>query len=133
MVLHEELAVKVQMLIGADVYEVEIERSSSEIAGRLSRGLSAWVKDQSVVPDLPAQRQPASLAEMKLCRSPLAGIVARVNIAAGQQAQPGDVMIVLEAMKMETNITASAPLKAKSVKVMPGDVVKPDQILLEFE
>jgi biotin carboxyl carrier protein len=42
-------------------------------------------------------------------------------------------MIVLEAMKMETNISAPAALKTKSVKVKPGDVVKPDQILLEFE
>lgn len=124
---------KVHMRIGADVYEVEIENSSSEIAARLSLGVSAVEEDQSLVPDLSRPKRLGSLAEEKLCRSPLAGIVARVNIAAGEQVQPGEVMLVVEAMKMETNISASAALKTKSVKVKPGDVVKPDQILLEFE
>ena len=124
---------KVQMLIGADVYEVEIENLPSEIAGRLRLGLSALEEDQSLVPDLSRQKRLAALAETKVCRSPLAGIVARVNIAAGEQVQPGDVMLVLEAMKMETSISAPAALKAKAVRVKPGDVVKPEEILLEFE
>ena len=124
---------KVQMLIGADVYEVEIENLSSEIAGRLRLGLSAPEEDQSLVPDLSRQKRLAALSETKLCRSPLAGIVARVNIAAGEQVHPGDVMLVLEAMKMETSISAPAALKAKTVRVKPGDVVKPEEILLEFE
>ena len=123
---------KVRMLIGGELYEVEIENCFSEIAAGLSLGLSAEEGQQSLVPDAGARGR-GSGAEEKLCRSPLAGIVARVNIAAGQQVQSGDVMIVLEAMKMETNISAPAALKTKAVKVMPGDVVKPDQVLVEFE
>jgi biotin carboxyl carrier protein len=42
-------------------------------------------------------------------------------------------MLVLEAMKMETKLTSPGSLKSKSVKVAPGDVVKPQQVLIEFE
>jgi len=42
-------------------------------------------------------------------------------------------MIVLEAMKMETNVTAPVAGKVKSVNVQPGDAVKVNQILVEFE
>ncbi len=125
---------KVQVQLGRDVYEVEIDASDTDIADGLPLGYSARPGEQSLVPHFRPARQVSDLAaEVKLCRSPLAGIVARVNIAGGEQVQPGDVMIVLEAMKMETNISAPAALKTKSVKVKPGDVVKPDQILLEFE
>jgi len=126
--------VKVQVLVGTDVYEVEMDNSSKKVAGCLNLGLSASKADQSLVPQLSSHKKVFDLEkETKLCRSPLAGIVAHVNIADGGQVEAGDVMIVLEAMKMETNVSAPTAVKAKSVKVVPGDVVKPDQILVEFE
>jgi biotin carboxyl carrier protein len=42
-------------------------------------------------------------------------------------------MIVLEAMKMETNVTSPVAGKVKSVNVKAGDAVKVNQILVEFE
>jgi len=41
--------------------------------------------------------------------------------------------MVLEAMKMETHVTASHPGKVKAIRVAKGDGVKVDQILIEFE
>ena len=43
------------------------------------------------------------------------------------------VLLVLEAMKMETSIVAAADGKVKSVRVAQGEAVKVNQILLEFE
>ena len=42
-------------------------------------------------------------------------------------------MLVLEAMKMETNVTAPSSGKVKTVTVKPGDAVKVNQVLVEFE
>jgi biotin carboxyl carrier protein len=42
-------------------------------------------------------------------------------------------MVVLEAMKMETSVTAPIAGKVKSVKVVPGEAVKLNQVLVEFE
>jgi len=53
--------------------------------------------------------------EMKVCRRPVSGIVMRVTAQVGQSLQTGDGLLVLEAMKMETNITAPAPGKIAAI------------------
>jgi methylmalonyl-CoA carboxyltransferase small subunit len=75
----------------------------------------------------------ANVNEEKVCRSPVAGVVIKVNVEPGQAIQANDLMMVLEAMKMETNVTAPVAGKVKSVKVAQGDAVKVNQVVVEFE
>ena len=56
-----------------------------------------------------------------------------VNVAPGQKVQPNEVVMVLEAMKMENQVIASHEAIVKSVNVVPGNSVKVQQVLLEFE
>ena len=65
--------------------------------------------------------------------SPVTGIVIAVKVKPGQQMQAGDLMIVLEAMKMETSITAHKAGKVKGISVAAGDAVKMNQVLMEFK
>lgn len=69
----------------------------------------------------------------KVCRSPVTGLVITVNVAPGQTVQPNDVLMVLEAMKMENQVTATHTSTVKSVNVVPGNSVKVHQVLLEFD
>jgi biotin carboxyl carrier protein len=69
----------------------------------------------------------------KECRSPVMGLVIRVEVEAGQQVKAGQRVMVLEAMKMETHVTAPRACKVKCVHVAPGDPVKVEQLLIEFE
>lgn len=71
--------------------------------------------------------------ESKVCRAPVAGVVVRVNTQVGQQIQANDPLLILEAMKMETNITSPVSGKVKTVDVNVGDGVQPGQVLVEFE
>ena len=88
----------------------------------------------SVQPDQPTTSAPPSnLAnESKVCRSPVSGIVVKVLADAGQQIQAGDSLLVLEAMKMETNITAPAAGVIAAIKVKAGEHVQTGDVLLEF-
>jgi methylmalonyl-CoA carboxyltransferase small subunit len=83
----------------------------------------------------PAQAQVAEEVadETKVCRSPVTGIVIKVNIAPGQAVQANEPVMVLEAMKMETNVTAHCAGKVKNVRVAQGDSVKVNQVVVEFE
>ena len=72
-------------------------------------------------------------ADEKLYRSPVTGLVIKVNVKPGQEIQVNDVIMVLEAMKMETSVTAHHAGKVKRVDVAPGDPVKVHQILVELE
>jgi methylmalonyl-CoA carboxyltransferase small subunit len=71
--------------------------------------------------------------EDKVCRSPVSGNVVRVAAQVGQSLQAGDILVVLEAMKMETNITAPSTGKISSMRVNQGDSVQAGQIVAEFE
>ena len=64
---------------------------------------------------------------------PVAGVVVRVNAQAGQQIQANDALLVLEAMKMETNITSPVAGKVKAINAGVGDGVQVGQVLVEFE
>jgi methylmalonyl-CoA carboxyltransferase small subunit len=68
-----------------------------------------------------------------ICRSPLSGIVTLVFVQPGDELRTHDLMLVLEAMKMETKLTAPQAGKLKSVKVSAGEAVRRGQVLVEFE
>ncbi len=55
--------------------------------------------------------------------APLAGNIVRVEVAAGDNVAAGDVLVILEAMKMETEVRASRDGSVASISIKPGDVV----------
>ena len=62
--------------------------------------------------------------------APLAGNIFKVNVAAGEHVQQGDVIIILEAMKMETEVRAAKAGVVGSVNVKEGDSVTVGETLL---
>ena len=73
------------------------------------------------------------LADNKVCRSPIAGVVFKINVTVGQKIAADELVAILEAMKMETNITAHDAGTVKRIYVSPGEAVKNGQVLIEFE
>jgi oxaloacetate decarboxylase alpha subunit len=62
--------------------------------------------------------------------APLAGNIFKVNVAAGEHIQQGDVIIILEAMKMETEVRAATSGVVVSVSVKEGDSVSVGDVLI---
>ena len=58
--------------------------------------------------------------------------MARILVEEGQAIESGDVIVVLEAMKMETEITAPHPGTVGAILVAPGDAVSGGQLLVEL-
>lgn len=126
---------KLKITIENKTYEVDVEASEPEAPAPPPRG---YVVESAPlrVPAAPAVPQPAAAGpvnEDKVCRSPISGIVVRVAAQPGQSIQTGDILLVLEAMKMETNITAPVAGKIAAIKVNPGDSVQSGMVLVEFE
>lgn len=65
-------------------------------------------------------------------RAPLSGSVSRILVEEGQEIAQGDVVLVLEAMKMETEITAPEAGTVSRVLVSPADTVAGGQVLVEL-
>ncbi len=65
--------------------------------------------------------------------APMAGKVVRVEVQAGQQVEAGQVLVVLEAMKMEMPLKAPTPGVVLALRCAPGDVVEGGQVLVDLE
>jgi methylmalonyl-CoA carboxyltransferase small subunit len=130
---------KLQIGIDGKTYEVDVEVLEDDAAPRQATWGSYPAVPSTVqsAPVSTAGTAPATAAETaeetKLCRSPVAGVVIKVNVEAGQPIQANDLLMVLEAMKMETNVTAAVAGKVKNVRVAQGDAVKVNQVVIEFE
>ncbi|GHE20923.1 sodium-extruding oxaloacetate decarboxylase subunit alpha [Halomonas urumqiensis] len=64
--------------------------------------------------------------------APLAGNIFKVNVREGDAVAEGDVVIILEAMKMETEVRASSAGTVTAVKVSEGDSVAVGDVLVEL-
>ena len=131
---------KLQISVDSKLYEVDVDIPEE----RDLRYLNGYIPPYSpvsrvTVPPVVSQAPPpskggsATPVDGKVCRSPMAGVVVQINVQPGQQIQEHDLLMVLEAMKMETNITAPVSGKVKAITVNPGDAVAKDQVVVEFE
>ena len=127
---------KLKITIDGKPYDVDVEVAEEE---RPSSGPYYYVPPQTPL-TLPSPPPPAGGAapggnvdEAKVCRSPIAGVTVRINAQPGQQIQANDPVLVLEAMKMETNITSPVSGKVKTINTTVGEGVQIGQVLVEFE
>ena len=127
---------KLRITVDQKVYEVDVEVDEDDRTPPSQAHAyvpAAPTALPSAPPPPPAAAPESSVAEDKVCRSPVAGVVVRVNAQAGQQIQANDALLVLEAMKMETNITSPVAGKIKAINAGVGDGVQVGQVLVEFE
>jgi biotin carboxyl carrier protein len=66
-------------------------------------------------------------------KAPMPGLIVRVNVAEGDTVRPGQGLVVMEAMKMENELRATAAGIVRKVHVTPGSAVEKGALLLEME
>ena len=113
------------------VYTVEVENKSYVV--RVTEGLGVTKIDPAKMntPDIAdANAGQAGDKGTTEVTAPLAGNVFTVNVNIGQNVSEGDTVLVLEAMKMETDIRANGSGKVAEIKVESGDAVKVGDVLL---
>ena len=66
----------------------------------------------------------------QVLKAPMPGRVVLVEVAVGQAVQPGDGLVILEAMKMENEFKATVSGTVKEIRVESGQIVNPGDVLL---
>ena len=79
-----------------------------------------------------AERERTAHGGADVVRSPMQGTVLRVGVAAGDQVSAGDVLVVVEAMKMENEVVAHHAGTVEAVEVGAGDQVGNGQALIRL-
>ena len=90
------------------------------------------VADKSVAPSVQANER-ANLDDPGQVAAPMPGVVSTLAASVGQQVQSGDVLLTLEAMKMESAVTAPLAGKVARLPVAVGSVVDAKDLLAVIE
>ena len=124
---------KYKVTLNNRVYEVEVDAGEAMLVDEyeaLAPAAPAPVVAAAPVPAAavpaaaPAPAPAAGLAAGEVVKSPMPGNILKINVAAGQKVNEGDVLIILEAMKMENEITASKAGTVAQIVVTKGQVVE---------
>ncbi len=78
-------------------------------------------------------RKPYKPADPKVILSFIPGTVLDINIKTGQTVKKGEILMILDAMKMKNKLKANMDGKVKSIAVKMGDKVSKGTVLLELE
>ncbi|WP_170404497.1 pyruvate carboxylase [Ruegeria arenilitoris] len=79
------------------------------------------------------QRPKAEVGNANHVGAPMPGVVSTVAVTAGQEVKEGDLLLTIEAMKMETGIHAERDATVKAVHVQPGGQIDAKDLLVELE
>ena len=122
---------KYNVTVNGVMYEVEVEEvvagvSAAPVAAPVA---TAAPKAAPVAP----KAAPAPVANgATVVKAPMQGNIIKVNVKSGDSVKKGDILCILEAMKMENEICAPADGVVASVNVSQGATVQTDDVLLSL-
>ncbi|MDN2564762.1 acetyl/propionyl/methylcrotonyl-CoA carboxylase subunit alpha [Aquibium sp. A9E412] len=76
-------------------------------------------------------RTPPDTSRMLLC--PMPGLVVTIPVAEGQEVKSGEILAIVEAMKMENVLRAERDLTVAKINAKPGDSLAVDAVIMEFD
>ncbi len=132
---------KLRITVDGVSYDVDVEILDENGGGQPALSSSPAPLPQAQPAAQPARPAPAAAAppvavpegDGSDCRSPLSGSVLDVRVKPGDKVALNQVLMVLEAMKMEANIASPVAGTVKAVHAHAGDTVREGQVLVEFE
>lgn len=124
---------KYKVALNNRIYEVEVEEGKAMLIDEYEAAAPAPSAPQTVPAPAAAAPAPASAQEVasgQQIKSPLPGTVLAVKVQPGQEVKEGDILMVVEAMKMENSIAAPSDGKVKQILKDKGAVVATGDVLL---
>lgn len=129
-----------KVTLNGKIYEVEVERGEAVIQAEYDAALPTQAVEvqQPVAPVQSAPQTAASVASMganasaNAIKAPMPGNINAVKVQSGQAVKKGDLLVILEAMKMENEIVADRDGKIGQVFVQKGATVDTGAPLVEI-
>ena len=124
---------KYKVTLNNRTYEVEVEEGKAMLVDEYEAYAPAApapvaaapvATAPAAAPAAPAAPAGAALAAGEVVKSPMPGNILKINVAQGQKVNEGDVLIVLEAMKMENEIVATKSGTVAQIVTAKGAVVE---------
>ena len=121
-----------KVTLNGKIYEVEVEQGEAVIQAEYDAALpvAAPAVADTPVASAPAAAPAQAVGGGEAVKSPFPGNVNAVKVTVGQQVKEGDVVAIVEAMKMENEITAPKAGKIGQVLVQKGATVETGAVLV---
>ncbi|XOQ44044.1 MAG: Biotin carboxyl carrier protein of acetyl-CoA carboxylase [Clostridium sp.] len=118
-----------KITVNGTAYDVQVEDLGASAAPAQAPAAPAPKTAAPAAPAAPAAAaapapKPAAPADGETVASPMPGTIVSTNVKPGQSVKKGDVLVVLEAMKMENEIMAPHDAQVAAVLVNKGDSVE---------
>lgn len=113
-----------KITVNGVVYDVQVEEADSSSAP------AAPAAAPKAAAPAPKKAAPAAAASGEPVTSPMPGTILNVPVKVGQAVKTGDVLVVLEAMKMENEIKAAKDATVASIAVSKGEAVNTGTVLV---
>ena len=115
-------------------YDVQVEEANGSAAPAAPAAPApAAPKAAAPAPKAEAPKAAAPAAGAEVVSSPMPGTIVNTVVSAGQAVKKGDVLVVLEAMKMENEIMAPHDATVAAVHVNKGDSVESGTPLVSLQ
>ena len=111
--------------VNGNTYQVQVEEGE---ASSVSSSVTPLAKPTQAAPKAEVKASTGAAGSIKV-ESPMAGKILAVKANVGQSVKRGEVLLVLEAMKMENEIVAPEDGTVASINVAAGDAVETGQVL----
>jgi propionyl-CoA carboxylase alpha chain len=86
---------------------------------------------QAELAKLMLEKKTEDISKLLLC--PMPGLIVKVDVNVGDEVQEGQALCTIEAMKMENILRAEKKSVVKEIKVLPGNSLAVDEVIMEFE
>jgi oxaloacetate decarboxylase alpha subunit len=113
---------------GPETYRVTVNGKSYDVEVAPGGAISSIAPGAQALPAAPAPPPPTAAVEP--VTAPLAGTIFKILVKPGQQVQSGDIVVILEAMKMETEVRSPRDGTVAEIAVSEGDAVELGHVLL---
>mgnify|MGYP001183430078 CR=1 FL=1 len=124
---------KFKVTVNGKAYEVEVEEMGGAPAAAPAPQVAAAPAPAAPAPTpaaAPAAAVGGPIPEGAITvKAPMPGKISALKAEAGKAVKRGDIILVLEAMKMQNDITATADGTLHEIRVNPGDNVKTGDVL----
>ena len=113
--------------LGRGVFRIERADGTHVLAYAVADGPRTWlfIDGQTFIVEPPQHHRSGSADDVASLAAPMPATVTKIHVTIGQPVQPGDVLITLEAMKMELAIKSPRAAVVKSVGCTTGELVQP--------
>ena len=119
---------KFNVTVNGVVYEVEVEEVSGAVSAPAAAPVAAAAPAAAPAPK--AAPAAAGKAGSVAIKAPMPGTILKINVKVGDSVKKGDVVCVLEAMKLENDICAPEDGVVASVEVAQGASVATDAVVV---